>query len=238
MMTTAGRLTIDLDPTGVEAVDRIGPELGVTAAGEITVDGERVLGADCVGTVIAALATPPRALVSCRGGNRVVGPGFDRSVRGNGSAVEQTTIADPLLLGQRLICLGGACIELIGGRDFVTWDTPPVWSDDRFLVRKGGAGLLIDDLDQERQREVTLPRMTQTVTVDTATGRRRAGAAPTPPGFIDAAGDYLLYGRYVVDVANATLVATLAEDALAIDRSGRVLVPAAPGQGPLRWRRP
>lgn len=75
-------------------------------------------------------------------------------------------------------------------------------------------------------------------TIDTATGRRRSGAAPKPPTYIDAAGDHLLYGRHVVDVAQATLVATIADDALAIDRSGRVLVPAAEGQGPLRWRRP
>lgn len=236
---TEGRLTIDLDPAGVEAVDRIGPELGITGGGEITIDGTRVLGAECVGQVIAALADPPRALVACSDGNHVVGPGVDRKVGGtSGGTSEQATISDQLVLGQRLVCVSGACVDLVSGRDFSTWETPAVWRDERYLVRKAPTGLLVDDLAQERQRTVVLPRLTQAVTVDTATGRRRASAAPTAPAFIDAAGDFLLYGRHVVDVDRAALVATLGEDALAIDRSGRVLIADTPGAGPLRWKRP
>lgn len=48
----------------------------------------------------------------------------------------------------------------------------------------------------------------------------------------------MLYGRYVIVVEAGALVATLAEDAVAIDRSGRVLVPASESMGPLRWRAP
>lgn len=236
-----GRTTVDLDPSGLEAADRIGPELGITATGEVTLDGVRVVGADCVGSVIAALAAPPRALVMCTDNrNHVVGAGgFDRVVGGTiGGAREQAVIADQLVLGRRMVCVSGACIDLVTGRDFATYQTPAVSFDDHALVRKGAGALLIDDLDQERQREVVLPRLTQTVTIDTATGRRRAGAAPPPPAFVDAAGHFLLYGRHVVDVEAATLVGTLAVDALAIDRSGRVLIPAADGHGPLRWRKP
>ncbi len=231
--------TIDLDPSGLEANDRIGPELGITGAGEVTLDGVTVAGADCVATVIAALAQPPRALVGCSDGMHVVGPGLDRAVHGSiGGKAEQATISEHLTLGERLVCVTGACIDLTSGRDFGTYETPSVWADDRFIVRKGGGGLLVDDLDQDRQREVVLPRLTQAVTVDTATGRRVAGPAPTPPAFVDAAGRFLLYGRHVVDVDAAALVATLPADGLAIDRSGRVLVAPAPERGPLRWRKP
>ncbi|HVV82933.1 MAG TPA: hypothetical protein VHE35_07620, partial [Kofleriaceae bacterium] len=239
-VATDRRTTIDLDPAGVEAPERIGPELGITAGGEVTLDGTKVIGADCVADVIAALAEPPRALVMCNGAhNHVVGPGFDKEVGGvGGGAREQAVIADDLLLGQRVVCVTGACIDLVTGRDFDTYEQAAVWYDDRYLVRRKGGGLVIDDLDHERQREVLLPRLTQAVTIDTATGRRTAGAAPKAPAYLDASGDYLLYGRHVVDVDQATLVATLADDALAVDRSGRVLLPAAEGQGPLRWKRP
>ena len=231
--------TIDLDPSGVEALERVGPELGVTAAGEVTLDGARVAPAECVGNVIAALAEPPRALVMCNEGrNHVVGPGLDREVGGTlGGGREQAQISEQLVLGRRVVCVTGACIDLVSGRDFGTYDTPIVWAGERFVVRKRGGNLLVDELDHERQREVVLPRLTQAVTVDTATGRRVAGAAPTPPAFIDAAGRFLLYGRHVVDVEDARLVATLADDALAIDTAGRVLA-VDPRDRRLRWRRP
>ena len=59
---------------------------------------------------------------------------------------------------------------------------------------------------------------------------------PFPPG--DSAGRWMLYGRHVIDLEDGVLVATLAEEALAIDELGRVLVPAAPGVGPLQWKKP
>lgn len=238
-LPVADRTTIDLDPSGVEAAERIGPELGITASGEVTLDGAVVVAADCVAHVIAALAEPPRALVMCGSGrNRVVGAGgFVREVGGNGGrSGDQATIADQLILGRRVICLSGACIDLVTGRDFATYDHELVAATDRVVVRKQSGGLLLDDLDQERQRRLALPRVTQAVTVDTATGRRRAGPAPAAPVFVDLAGHYLLYGRFVVDLEAGTLVATVAEGAIAIERAGRVLVPVAPGQGPLRWR--
>ena len=236
----SSRTTVDLDPSGLEAPERVGPELGITAAGEVTLDGATVVGADCVGNVVAALAEPPRALVMCnRGGNRVVGPGLDKVVGGSfGGEREQATISENLLLGRRVVCATGACIDLVTGRDFETYSHGAVWLDDRFLVRKGGSGLLIDDLDQERQRALALPRITQAVTVDTATGRRIAGAAPKPPAFIDGAGRFLLYGRHVIDVEAGTLVKTVADDPLAIDTAGRILVVAPDGDGPLRWVKP
>lgn len=233
------RQTIDLDPSGVEAADRIGPVLGVTAAGEITLDGAVVASADCVGLVVAALATPPRALVMCADNrNHVVGPGgWDRPVGGSfGGPRDQAGIATQLMLGVRVYCVTGACIDLITGREFGTYGNELVWDGDEVVVRKDGGNLLIDELDQERQRTVVLPRLTQAVTVDTATGRRTSGSAPKPPTYIDSAGRFLLYGRHVVDVEAGTLVATLAEDALAIDTHGRVLIAPAEGQGPLRWR--
>ena len=235
------RRTIDLDPSGIEALDRVGPELGVTGGGEITLDGAVVASADCVGLVVAALATPPRALVMCTDDhNHVVGPGgWDHPVGGSfGQQRSQAGIASQLTLGVRVFCVTGACIDLISGREFGTWSNELVWRADKFLVRKGGGNLLIDDLDQERQRTVVLPRITQAVTIDTATGRRTSGPAPSPPAYIDGTGRFLLYGRHVIDVEGGALIATLADDAIAIDERGRVLLPASPGQGPLHWRAP
>ena len=62
--------------------------------------------------------------------------------------------------------------------------------------------------------------------------------APKPPAFIDGAGRFLLYGRHVIDVEAGTLVKTVADDPLAIDTAGRILVVAPDGDGPLRWVKP
>ena len=59
-----------------------------------------------------------------------------------------------------------------------------------------------------------------------------------PPRFLGSSGRWLLYGRHVVDLQDGVRVATLTEEALAIDENGRVLVPSAGGKAPLRWRRP
>ena len=64
------------------------------------------------------------------------------------------------------------------------------------------------------------------------------GPTPQPPAFIDASGEWLLYGRHVIDLTAGALVSTLPIDALAIDASGRVLVPAPGGGGPFRWQLP
>ena len=69
----AASATIDLEP-GAEAVDRIGPALALTPAGEVTLDGERVIGDECVPTVLAALASPPRVLARCGARDLVAGP--------------------------------------------------------------------------------------------------------------------------------------------------------------------
>lgn len=235
----ADRRVIDLDPEA-EATDRIGPELGVGATGEITLDGAVVVGPDCIATVVGALADPPRALVQCEHGpGRVVGPGFDQRVPELlGSGVEASTIADHVRLGERLVCVAGTCVDLIGGRSFPIAGHELVWFNGKVVVRAQDRGLWFDELDGGVHRELALPAATQTVTLDTVTGRRRVRPAPPPPRFVDGAGDYLLYGRHVVDVAGARLIATLDDDALAIDRSGRILVATAPGQAPLRWRKP
>lgn len=240
------RATIDLDP-GLEAVERVGPELAITPAGEVALDGEVVIGADCAALVVAALASPPRVMARCGSRELIAGPGGFRAWVSVliGSAVDvnaQVKIADDLHLGHRVVCLNGGCVDLVTGTEYPTWQQRLVWFDDRHVVRAQGNSLLIDRLpadaaDPVTHATVTLPRLVATTTVDTATGRRVNGPAPQPPEFIDARGAWLLYGRHVIDLAGGALAATLPIDALAIDATGRVLMPA-PGGGGLRWQLP
>ena len=233
--------TVDLDPTGVEALDRVGPQLGITAAGEVTLDGEVVLAADCAGQVHAALAEPPRLLARCAGSYRLVvaGPGgFTKDVPGHiERRGELAAIADYLVLGRRLVCWMSACIDLVAGVGYPVEQNDLVWIGETRFVAKRGAGLVIQAVERAPV-EVALPRITQEVTVDTATGRRRTGPPPPTPAYVDAAGRFLLYGRYLIDLDAGTLRATLGTDAAAVDVTGRVLVPASPGQGPYRWIHP
>jgi hypothetical protein len=230
--------TIDLDPVGVEAVDRVGPAIGVTAAGEVTLDGEVVADAACSGYVMAALAEPPRVLVACQlAGIYVVGPDLRAQVGGHVRHVGPAAIAEPLTLGHRLICVSGACVDLVAGVSYDTGEHALVWADDETLVRIDGTGLRIDQLGGGHA-VVPLPHVTREITIDAATGRRIAGPAPRPPTWIGAAGRFGLYGRHLLDVRAGRLVATLGTDTLAVDRGGRVLVPASPGHGPLRWLAP
>lgn len=239
--------TIDLDP-GAEAVERVGPELAITPAGEVALDGEVVIDADCAALVVAALASPPRVMARCGAREVVAGPGGFRATVNVmlGSALEvnaEVKIADELRLGHRVVCLTGGCVDLVTGTDYSTWQRPLVWFDDRHVVRAQGAKLLLDRLPADAgarvvHAEVALPRLVATTTIDTVTGRRVDGPAPQAPEFIDASGEWLLYGRHVIDLAAGALVATLADDALAIDASGRVLMPAPGGGGPFRWQLP
>ncbi|MBK9034662.1 MAG: hypothetical protein IPL61_25920 [Myxococcales bacterium] len=243
--TGAPTETVDLDP-GAEAVDRIGPELALTPQGQVTLDGEVVIGEECVPTVIAALASPPRVLAQCGGRDVVAGPaGFQQWVHITLGTTQHTqaTIAERLTLGQRVVCNSGGCVDLLTGADFSTWQSPLVWHDDQLVVRAPPAGLAIDRLPPDAtgavaHLDVTLPRLTAAVTVDTVTGKRQTAGALAPPEFVDAAGTWLLYGRHVVDLAAGVVVTTLGADALAIDDRGRVLVPTAPSTGPLRWLTP
>ena len=239
--------TIDLDP-GAEAVERVGPALSITPAGEVALDGEVVIGTDCAALVVAALASPPRVMARCGSRELIAGPGGFRAWVSVllGSALEvnaQVKIADDLRLGHRVVCLTGGCVDLVTGTDYSTWQHPLVWFDDRHVVRAQGSKLLLDRLPADAgnpvaHAEVALPRLVATTTIDTVTGRRVDGPAPQPPAFVDASGEWLLYGRHVVDLAAGALVATLPSDALAIDASGRVLVPAPGGGGPFRWQLP
>lgn len=241
------RATIDLDP-GVEAVERVGPELAITPAGEVALDGEVVIGTDCAALVVAALASPPRVMARCGSRELIAGPGGFRAWVSVmlGSALDvnaQVKIADDLRLGHRVVCLTGGCVDLVTGTAYPTWEQRLIWFDDRHVVRARGNTLVLDRLPADAANpvahaEVALPRLIATTTVDTATGRRVNGPTPRPPEFIDARGAWLLYGRHVIDLAGGALVATLPSDALAIDASGRVLVPAPDGGGPLRWQLP
>lgn len=240
-------VTIDLDP-GAEAVERVGPELAITPAGEVALDGEVVIGADCAALVVAALASPPRVMARCGSRELIAGPGGFRAWVSVllGSALEvnaQVKIAADLRLGHRVVCLTGGCVDLVTGTDYSTWQRPLVWFDDRHVVRAQGSKLLLDRLPADAgnpvaHAEVALPRLVATTTIDTVTGRRVDGPTPQPPAFVDASGEWLLYGRHVIDLTAGALVATLPIDALAIDASGRVLVPAPDGGGPFRWQLP
>lgn len=239
------RATIDLDP-GAEAVERVGPELAITPAGEVSLDGEVVIGTDCAALVVAALASPPRVMARCGSRELIAGPGGFRAWVSVllGSALEvnaQVRIADDLRLGHRVVCMTGGCVDLVTGTDYSTWQRPLVWFDDRHVVRAQGSRLLLDRLPAEAggpvaHAEVALPPLVATTTIDTVTGRRIDGPPPQPPAFIDASGEWMLYGRYVIDLAAGALVATLPGDGIAIDASGRVLM-QAPGGG-LRWQLP
>lgn len=243
--TDIDRVGVDLDPTGVEAIERIGPELEVTAEGEIKLDGVVVIDAACGAHVLATLAEPPRVLAACRkGDDRVVGPGLKRTVRGYLAHVEGTgaTISEQLVVGERLVCMKSTCVDLLTGTSYPGGDRH-IWHGPLMLVTGDDAGLRIEHLpatidDAPRTLTVALPRQVQTVTVDSATGRRRTGPAPVPPKFIDAAGRWLLYGRHVIDLQEGVRTTTLGEDALAIDARGRVLVRTSPGAAQLRWRTP
>jgi hypothetical protein len=237
--------TIDLDPSGVEAADRIGPTLGITATGEVTLDGEVVIDADCAAYVVAALATPPRLIGLCRSrlDAIVAGPGLRRELpdflenAGEGDAA----ISPYLRLGRRVVCFNLGCVDLATAAYYKVRDDLVLATDD-VIVRKEATGLLIDHIPADPaappppSARVPLPRVVQAVTVDTATGRRHTGAAPVAPRLVDRAGRWLLYGRHVIDLQTATLVTTLADDAVAIDHVGRVLVPTASELGPLRWK--
>ena len=238
------RSTIDLDPAGVEA-PRLGPELAITPTGEVTLDGAVVIPASCGAEVVAALADPPRVLATCgKGDNLVAGPGgFSRPVGGNnrGNAYVSATIADALSLGRRVVCIYGACVDLVTGESFSTYSNAQLWIDERVVVRAQPEGLWIDRLSDDpatpaKHLVVNLPRISAAVTVDTVTGQRRTGPTPTAPTVIGVAGGWMLYGRYVIDLERGALVATLPADALAIDRQGRVLM--RKDGAPLRWRLP
>jgi hypothetical protein len=239
--------TLDLDPTATAEAPRLGPEVGITATGEVTLDGEVVVPASCAAEVVAALASPPRVLVRCgKGDNQVAGPGgFTRAVGGHTrqNAFAEPSILDPLRLGQRVVCIYGACVDLIGGASFSTYSNPPLWHDDRVVVRLAPDGLWLDYLSADpatppRHQELALPRIAAAVTVDTVTGARRTGTRPPAPEVIGAAGRWLLYGRYLIDLEAGVLAATLAVDALAVDARGRVLAAAPTGSGALRWQAP
>lgn len=230
---------VDLDPSGVEAVDRVGPEIGVTPTGDITLSGEVVIAAECVGAVSAALADPPRVLAICRDGRIMLGqPGAAARELGRATSfeAESAQISQHLSLGERVVCLYGGCVDLLDGRHFPTWSQELVIYTKTRIVRRDPSLLLVDDLDADTQTTITLPQIAQSVTVDAVTGRRKVGAPP-PAALeaIDLSGDYLLYGRFVVDIAGARVTRILDADAVAVDRLGRALVPASPGQGPLRW---
>lgn len=230
---------IDLDPAGVEEVDTVGPEIGVTASGEITLRGEVVVPADCVGEVVGALAEPPRVLVQCRDGSVALGaPGVAARAVGHTSSTqtEGARIAENLVLGQRVNCLWGGCADLVDGTWYATFSEPLVVFTERRIVRKIPSGLLVDDLDTDVQTKIVLPQITQAVTVDTVTGKRKTGAPP-PAALeaIDLADGFLLYGRFVVDLGAAKVTRTLDADAVAVDATGRALTPASPGTGPFHW---
>ncbi len=242
------RIGVDLDPTGVEAIERIGPEIGVTPGGEITVDGEVVIDEACGAHVVAAIASPPRVMAQCRrrGIDGVVaGPGFRKLVRGYFGEIPGTgaSISDFLVLGQRLVCPGGfsTCVDLLTGE---THDASyKIWVGPLVIVTGDDAELQIRLLPEAadgavRTHSVKLPRTVRSVSVDAVTGRRIVGAAPVPPRFIDAAGRWMLYGRHVIDLQDGVRVTTLQDDAVAIDETGRVLVPSAGEKAPLRWRKP
>jgi hypothetical protein len=244
----AERRAVDLDPSGVEAIERIGPEIGITASGEVTVDGEAVIDADCGGQVIAALSAPPRVLAVCRRGEvRLAGPGFAQIIHlyFGERAGDVATIAPRVALGERVPCINHGCVDLITGQGFEQKHV--VWSTDRVVVLADDAGLRVLHLPayvpgqppgETRAVTVALPRVVQTVTLDAVTGTRQVGAAPLLPRFVDAAGRWLLYGRHVVDVQDGVQVTTLADGAYAIDETGRVLMRTSPVRGPLRWVRP
>ncbi len=238
---------VDLDPVGVEAVDRVGPQVGVTRSGEITIAGEVVIGADCVGTVLAALAEPPRVLAQCNGERHdyVIGqPGAPEKslgyAAGAGGALATATISDQLILGERLVCVYGECIDLVGGTSFDTFgDHSLVTGTPERIVRVDPKGLRVDDVVRGTHEIITLPKLTQAVTVDAVTGRRKVGSPP-PAALhaIDVAGDFLLYGPFVVDLASAKVTLVLEGSAVAVDRTGRALVPIAPNYGPMTWIAP
>lgn len=235
--------TVDLDPVGVAEAPRFGPELAITPTGEVTLDGAVVIAAACGAEVVAALADPPRVLAKCgKGDNLVAGPGgFSRPVDGHnrGNAYVSATIADSLTLGQRVVCIYGACVDLVTGEDFPTYSNAHLWIDERVVVRAQPEGLWIDRLGTDattpaKHLVVNLPRISAAVTVDTVTGQRRTGPAPTAPTVLGVAGRWMLYGRYVIDLEQGAVAATLSSDALAIDDQGRVLIRT--GDAPLRWR--
>lgn len=242
------RIGVDLDPTGVEAIERIGPEIGVTPGGEITVDGEVVIDAECGAHVVAAIASPPRVMAQCRrrGIDGVVaGPGFKKLVRGYFGQIPGpgASIADFLVLGKRLVCPGGfsTCIDLLTGEAHDA--SNKIWVGPLVIVTGDDAELQIRLLPEAadgatRTHTVKLPRTVRSVSVDAVTGRRITGPAPDPPRFVDAVGRWMLYGRHVIDLQDGVRVATLGEDALAIDEVGRVLVPSSGSKAPLRWRKP
>lgn len=242
------RIGVDLDPTGVEAIERIGPEIGVTPGGEITVDGEVVIDAECGAHVMAAIASPPRVMAQCRRrgiDGMVAGPGFKKLVRGYFGQPPGTgaSIADFLVLGKRLVCPGGhsTCIDLLTGEAYDA--TNKIWIGPLVIVKGDDAELQIRLLPEAadgavRTHTVKLPRSVRAVSVDAVTGRRITGPAPEPPRFIDAVGRWMLFGRHVIDLQDGVRVTTLGEDALAIDEVGRVLVPASGSKAPLRWRKP
>ena len=225
---------VDLDP--VEAVDAVGPQIAVTAGGEITLAGKVVAPAECAGQVIAALAEPPALLVHCASGDYLhATPAGTRRLHDGQRHERLAAVADDLILDRRVVCLYSGCADLRDGAWISTWDPKLVVGYERYVVLGDVAALHVRDLDADTVTQVPLPRLGREVKVDLVTGKRTSGPEPREPSYVDLAGRYLLYGRHVVDLEAAAVVTTLGEDALAIDTSGRVLVPAAPGRGPLRW---